>query len=192
MMIYPEDSGSQTLSGRSSPWCLKAFSILNGLTEAKRGAGFSCLMATADQQLPLGMFSHFTSSQKDMCVDWPQLSRAEGVLSHIGPPLGPCPCEGPHSNSSEVVSLGFGFWRRCFASLGVQIEPVSVADGNCAGPGSSFFLSSEPDSWHQLYSNWSTGVLTRTFPSFYSSTESVDSYLSPSGTLDAGPFQISA
>ena len=163
VMIYPEDGGGNILSGPCSSWCLNEFSMLDGWNDAKRGPGFSRQLAKADQQLPLGTFSILTSLQKEMSSGWPQFSQAEGVLSYIGPLLGPCPCEVPHSNSSEAMSLGIGFWRRCFASLWVQVEPIPVTDGKYVGLGSSFFLPSEADPWHQLYSSWSTGGLTRTF-----------------------------
>ena len=90
------------------------------------------------------------------------------------------------------MSLGIGFWRRCFASPRLQVEPIPFADVNCVGLGSSFFLSSEVDSWHQRCISWSTGGLTRTLLSTHSSKESVDSNLSLSVTLDAGPSQRSA
>ena len=89
MMMYPEDSGGHTLSSPSSPWCFYEVSLLEGLNDAKRGAGFSCQLAKADQQLPLGIFSNLTSLQKDTCTGWPQFSQAEKVLLCIGPQVGP-------------------------------------------------------------------------------------------------------
>ena len=83
-------------------------------SNAKRGAVFSRHLAKADQQLPLVFFSNLTSVQKAMSTGCPQFSQAEGVLSYIGPLLGPCHDEVDHSNSKEVMSLGIGFWRGCF------------------------------------------------------------------------------
>ena len=115
-MIYLEDGDGNILSGPSSPWCLNDVSVLEGFHDAKRGAVFSRHLAKADQQLPLGIFSNLTSVQKATSTGCPQFSQAEGVLSYIGPLLGPCLYEVDHSNSLEVMSLGIGFWRECFAS----------------------------------------------------------------------------
>ena len=68
LLVFPEDFGGDAVSGPLSLWCTRELRDLEGLHEARRGAGFLCQLAGADVKRPLGIFSNLPDLQQVLRV----------------------------------------------------------------------------------------------------------------------------
>ena len=77
-LVFPEDFGGNAVSGPSSLWCMQELRYLEGLHEARRGAGFLCQLAGTDAKRPLGIFSQTCNKSHES--DGPHSHRTRSYL----------------------------------------------------------------------------------------------------------------
>ena len=128
VLVFPEDFGGDAVSGPSPLWCMQELRDLEGLHEARRGAGFLCQLAGADLKRPLGIFSNLPALQRGLRLGWPHFSHDKGLLVYSGPLPRTCPCKSAHPrmlgissgqvfNTSANACLGMPFWKRVFSAI---------------------------------------------------------------------------
>ena len=208
VLIFPEDFGGDKETGPSSLWCMQELRDLEGLHEARRGAGFLCQLAGADQKRPLGIFSNLPSLQQDLQPGWPVFSQNKELLVYKGPLPKTCSCKSAHLPmigvtadqkfcSSDGLQLGVFFWRRVFSAVKSNSTPIAVTDRertlttSAFSSSSSFSVSSASFSWSSLYRAWRSGDLTTSLLREFSRCERVSTYCSLGPQSDLWRFQRS-
>ena len=182
---------------------------LEGFHEARRGAGFLCQLAGADQRRLLGIFSNLPSLQQDLQPGWPVFSQNKELLVYKGPLPKACSCKSAHLLmigvtadqkfcSSDGLQPGvFFFWRRVFSAVKSNSTPIAVADRertlttSAFSSSSSFSLSSASFSWSSLYRAWRSGDLTTSLLREFSRCERVSTCCSSGPQSDLWRFQRS-
>ena len=85
VLLFPEDLGGDNTEGPSSLWCMQEIRDLDGLHEARRGAGFLCQLAGVERRRPLGILCNLPALQQELYLGWPAFSQVQELLEHTGP-----------------------------------------------------------------------------------------------------------
>ena len=196
VLTFPEDFGGDSTEGPSSLWCMQEIRDLEGLHEARRGAGFLCQLAGADQRRPLGILCNLPALYQDLLLGWPVFSQ---VQEYAGPLPKACPCKIPHS-----PMVGVSADQQFFPQAGLCSE--SVSGSVCLQPSgavkeqfplrmrwrSELFLGcSSSGSWSSLYLSWAAGNLSKSLLREYSTSERAGDYCSLEALGDLWRFQRS-
>ena len=67
-----EDLVGHEHHGSASVWQLREFQVLECDHDARRGAGFLCQLAHAEQKRPLGILTTLEALHSDLCMGWPK------------------------------------------------------------------------------------------------------------------------
>ena len=71
-LVFPEDPGGREHHGPASVWQLREFQVLECDHDARRGVGFLCQLAHAEQKRPLGILRTLAALHPDLCMGWPK------------------------------------------------------------------------------------------------------------------------
>ena len=121
ILLFLEDPGGH--HGPASVWQLREFQVLECDHDARRGAGFLCQLAHAEQKRPLGILTTLAALHSDLCMGWPKFVLDQNDLRYVGPLPRDCGCLAQHSPmlgqntdehfySSISPTLGPLFWKR--------------------------------------------------------------------------------
>ena len=173
LLSLPEAHGGHDQTGPASPWDLREVRTLGSLSEARRGSGYLCRLAQAEQQCPLGFLYNLPVLSKSLFPGWPQFSTADNYLQYLGPLPKSCGCPVSHRplsggscdqslNPLHSPSLGRNFWSIFFRAA---ISVTAGEDQTAALPSAQYIspvhsLSSLPSSLSSLYSFWCSGSLS--------------------------------
>ena len=89
ILIFPEDLGGDTETGPTSLWMMQELQMLEGLYDARRGAGFSCQLGDADHKRLLPILSNLASCYnacevRTKFAPWlPKSSQEPKVRQHV-------------------------------------------------------------------------------------------------------------
>ena len=97
MLVFPEDLGGHEHHGPASVWQLREFQVLECDYDARRGAGFLCQLAHAEQKRPLGILTTLAALHSDLCKGWPKFVPDQNGLRYVGPLPRDCGCLAQHS-----------------------------------------------------------------------------------------------
>ena len=218
VLTFPEDFGGDRTKGPSSLWCMQEIRDLEGLHEARRGAGFLCQLAGADQRRPLGILCNLPALHKNLILGWPAFSQVQEFLEYTGPLPKVCPCKVPHIpmvgvtvdhrfNSSGGTLFGVRFWQQVFSAIrsGAETAPVTEEEKGRAvteeengrtissrlGSCGVFSVSSSSFSWSSLYSSWAAGKLSLAVLREFSTSERAGDFCSLEAQGDLWRFRRS-
>ena len=85
ILVFPEDLGGREHHGPASVWQLREFQVLECDHDARRGAGFLCQLAHAEQKRPLGILTILAALHADLCMGWPKFVLIQNDLRYVGP-----------------------------------------------------------------------------------------------------------
>ena len=140
-MVFPEDLGGHKHHGPASVWQLREFQVLECDHDTRRGAGFLCPLAHAEQKRPLGILTTLAALHSDLCMGWPKFVLDQNDLRYVGPLPRDCGCLAQHSPvvgcntdqhffSSMSPTLGPLFWK-CIWKAKAE-EKFPLRDGKSA------------------------------------------------------------
>ena len=95
VLMVPEGYGGHCVSGPASPWDLPEFGSLQEVSDAVRGAAFSCRLANAEKKHPVGILTNLPLLREDLDLSWAGVARIGGVFAHQGPLPHDCQCSQP-------------------------------------------------------------------------------------------------
>ena len=81
-MMFPEDLGRQSQEGATSIWDLREFQALHGVSDACRGAGFTCQLGHAEFRRPVGILTNIAGLFDKLYKGWPRLMRGNEDLQY--------------------------------------------------------------------------------------------------------------
>ena len=193
ILVFPEDLGGHKHHGPASVWQLREFQVLECDHDARRGAGFLCQLAHAEQKRPLGILTTLAALHSDLCMGWPKFVLDQNDLRYVGPLPRDCGCLAQHSPmvgcntdqhffSSMSPTLGPLFWKRIWKAKAEEKFPLR--DGKSAvhfSPSSQCpSLASGVDSRQRLFKLWQSRGLIRESLSQWAEAKEVSATWLPS------------
>ena len=196
ILVFPEDLGGHKHHGPASVWQLREFQVLECDHDARRGAGFLCQLAHAEQKRPLGILTTLAALHSDLCIGWPKFVLDQNDLRYVGPLPRDCGCLAQHSPvvgcntdqhffSSMSPTLGPLFWKRIWKAKAEEKFPLR--DGKSAvhfSPSSQCpSLASRVDSRQRLFKLWQSRGLSRESLSQWAEAKEVSAHMASIGKL---------
>ena len=174
ILVLLEDLGGHEHPGPASVWQLREFQVLECDHDARRGAGFLCQLAHAEQKRPLGILTTLRSASFGSLHGMAQVFLDRNELRYVGPLPRDCGCPTQHSPmvgyntdqqffSSISLTLGPLFWKRVWKAKAE--EKLHLWDGKSVDHFSSSSqcpsFASGVDSCQRLFSLWQSRSLSR-------------------------------
>ena len=182
ILVFPDDLGGHQHHGPASVWQLREFQVLECDHDARRGAGFLCQLAHAEQKRPLGILTTLAALQSDLRYVGP-LPQDCGCLAQHSPMVG-CNTD-QHFFSSMSPTLGPLFWKRIWKARAEEKFPLR--DGKSAvhfSPSSQCpSLASGVDSRQRLFKLWQSRGLKRESLSQWAEAKELSAYMASIGKL---------
>ena len=119
ILVFPEDPGGHEHHGPASVWQLREFQVLECDHDARRGAGFLCQLAHAEQKRPLGILTTLAALHSDLCVGWSKFVLDQNELRYVGPLPRDCGCPTQHS-----PMVGYNTDQHFFSSISPTLGPL--------------------------------------------------------------------
>ena len=179
VLVFPEDLGGHEHHGPASVWQQREFQVLECDHDARRGAGFLCQLAHAEQKRLLDILTTLAALHSDPCMGWPKVVLDQNDLCYFGPLPRDCGCLAQHSpmvgyNTDQLFShlfllLGPLFWKRVWKATAE--EKLPLRDGKSADHFSSSSqcpsFASGVDSRQRLFNLWQSRSLSQLITVFW-------------------------
>ena len=196
ILVFPEDPGGHEHHGPAAVWQLREFQVLECDHDARRGAGFLCQLAHAEQKRPVGTLTTLAALHSDLCMGWPKFVLDQDELRYVGPLPRDCGCPAQLSPmvgynpeqiffSSISPTLGPLFWKRVWKAEAEEKLPLrdakSVDHFSSSSQGPSFV--SGVDSRQRLFNLWRSRSLSRESLRQWAEAKEASAYMASIGKL---------